>query len=275
MTSQTSTTLLLVCGPYSFTLPGADTHRLGEVPTQRELKFIDAAAREVLAQDPTPTLEEIAAQPDVAEQASPQPAPQAPFVSGRVRVIVAGNDAALSAVATRIMRADVPWVELAYVPLAPSTVATLWGLPDKPSDCVVFAVKQPALPTVMIRDDAGQVVLGQADILNAEPGQFTGEVVVDNTVVLSHQARTGLFGRPRHSGPHGVRVVPTTDAPGLAGTALHNATLDPDPTQVAVGRAAQAGGPALKVIVDGVARPRTVDKVTIYRHLRDLQAVRN
>jgi len=36
----------------------------------------------------------------------------------------------------------------------------------------------------------------------------------------------------------------------------------------------QAGGVKLKVSVDGVDRPRPVDKVTFYRHLRDLQVVR-
>ncbi|MGV3283693.1 hypothetical protein ACEE51_11335, partial [Corynebacterium sp. 11254D000AR] len=38
--------------------------------------------------------------------------------------------------------------------------------------------------------------------------------------------------------------------------------------------AVQAGGPELRVTVDGVSRPRPVDRVTFYRHLRDLQVVR-
>ncbi|PRQ11888.1 hypothetical protein C1Y63_03920 [Corynebacterium sp. 13CS0277] len=244
------------------------------MPSQRDLKFLDDLARSVLPEDPTPTLEEIAAQPDVPEQAAPQPAPQAPYLTGALRVIVVGTDAALSAVATRMMRADTPWVELAYVPMAPSTVAATWGIPEVPSEAVVLAVTGAARPTPMLRDDAGVVVVGQAEILQDGPGQLTGEIVVDNEVLTSHQATTGLWGRPKRTGPRGARIVATTTAPGLVGTRLVDEDLRADAATIVAGRAAQAGGPALRVTVDGVPRPRAVEKVTIYRHLRDLQAVR-
>ena len=40
------------------------------------------------------------------------------------------------------------------------------------------------------------------------------------------------------------------------------------------GRAVQAGGSDITVKLDGVEKPRTVNRVTFYRHLRDIQAVR-
>lgn len=47
-----------------------------------------------------------------------------------------------------------------------------------------------------------------------------------------------------------------------------------DETSICTGRAVQAGGPDLRVIVDGVSAKRAVKRVTFYRHLRDLQVVR-
>ena len=47
-----------------------------------------------------------------------------------------------------------------------------------------------------------------------------------------------------------------------------------DPESVSTGRAVQAGGPQLRVIVDSVPHKRPVTRVTFYRHLRDLQIVR-
>ena len=47
-----------------------------------------------------------------------------------------------------------------------------------------------------------------------------------------------------------------------------------DPASVLTGRAVQAGGPQLRVSVDGESAKRPVTRVTFYRHLRDLQMVR-
>ena len=40
------------------------------------------------------------------------------------------------------------------------------------------------------------------------------------------------------------------------------------------GRAVQAGGAEMRIVVDGVSAKRPVDRVTFYRHLRDLQIAR-
>ena len=78
------------------------------------------------------------------------------------------------------------------------------------------------------------------------------------------------------------------DAPGIAAVVMDtplpgevpSRSLFPRPTgsvipeSFSTGRAMQAGGPSLQIRVDGISRKRKVERVTFYRHLRDLQIVR-
>ena len=96
-------------------IPGAQRFDLPQHPSQRELKFLADIAREVLPKDPTPSLDEIQASPNVSHLGEPAFAPQRP--SEPVRVVVSGDDRALGLVLTRLMRADVMWVEVGYVPV--------------------------------------------------------------------------------------------------------------------------------------------------------------
>ena len=61
-------------------LPGT-VLSLPAIPGRRDLSPLDAIAAEMLPEDPTPSLDEIAQQPDVAHLATPAPAPQAPDIS--------------------------------------------------------------------------------------------------------------------------------------------------------------------------------------------------
>lgn len=187
------------------------------VPTRSELRFLDELPGRYV-QGSVPSLEEIARQPDVAHQGQPQPAPHR--TSERVRVIVAGTDAALAAVATKLMRIDALWMELAYVPADPaSAVATLWGLGAGADDGagdgagnasstadpqgfpqLRFALARPALPTALIRDDQGVVTLGAAEITDAQGAELVGEVIVDSEVLYS----SGPGGRRAGTTPPGT-----------------------------------------------------------------------
>ena len=259
-----------------------EVYDLPAVPTRRDLKMLDDAAFDVLPHDPTPSLDDIAKQPDVAHLGSPQPAPQQP--ERRLRVVVIGSDAALSAVITRLMRADNLWAEVGYVPLGDSTAAKNWGLPTDPSQALALALTGTVRPVPTIRDDAAIAVAGSASITEWEPGEITGEIIVDDRVIIRHEAspkspRRGVFG---------ARLVPMMDAPGIAavtmdtplpGTEIRKGLLKRPtgtvlPESLSTGRALQAGGPSLRVTVDGVPRKRAVERVTVYRHLRDLQIVR-
>ncbi|WPF65929.1 MULTISPECIES: hypothetical protein [unclassified Corynebacterium] len=212
-------TILLHCGTTPLPL-GPDSHQLSEVPTRQELKLIDAAATRALPHDPTPSLDEIAAQPDVAHLGQPQPAPQAGVLAEPLRVVVIGSDAALSAVLTRAMRADYLWVEFGYVPTGDSPAATNWGLPldDAPAEALVLAAEAPVRPAPLIRTDSGLAVAGSATITHWENTEYTGEIIVDDHRLLLHgEEKRPLFGH------YGARLVPMTTAPGIAAVELRTA----------------------------------------------------
>ena len=260
--------------------------RVSELPSRSELKELDALAKDFLPEDPTPTLDEIAAQPDVDHLGRPAAAPQARFLREPLRVVVVGSDAALSAVLTRMMRADYLWAEVGFVPTdETSTAAMNWGLPTSAEDALSFALSAPVKPVPLIRNDAGLAVAGSATIAEWTDEEITGEIIVDDDVLLRADREKHVFG---------ARLVPMTDAPGIvAARAVSSFATDAsprrrlfgrlrkhvqpgqlDPASVVRGRAVQAGGPSLSISVDGVRAPRPVKRVTFYRHLRDLQIVR-
>ena len=286
--------LFLRCGAPGVAMP-ADAHDLSPIPTRKELALIDAFLNPLLPTDPTPSLDDIAAQPDVRHLGAPEPAPQAPHLAEPARIVVAGSDAALSAVLTRLMRSDRLWAEVAFIPVpsaaasAPSTTAPTaspasatsaaaqnWGLPTSPAEALDFARTAPVRPAPLIRNDSGLAVAGSATISDAANRSFTGEIIIDDHTLAATSSKT-----------FGARLVPMTDAPGiLAARAtspvesqgrLRSLLRKPgqlDPESVRTGRAVQAGGPQLRVIVDSVPHKRPVTRVTFYRHLRDLQIVR-
>lgn len=283
-------------------LPGAEHHQLPAVPTRKDLRFLDAAARECLPVDPTPSLAEIQAQPDVAHLGTPQRAPQEP--DERLRVVVSGSDAALGAVLTRMMRADYLWAEVAYIPTNPaSPAAVCWGVGEL--DAAAFALEAPVTPAACVRSDSGDVVAGSAVIYRGDgAGEFVGEIVVDSRTLLYNERATARF-----HGLFGARLVPTMDAPGIAcvplttpispsGTASSRSPEQlewlsgvpalrwltrgksappavPDPSRALTGRAVQAGGESIALLIDATLKPRPATRATFYRHLRDIQAVRN
>lgn len=286
--------LFLRCGAPDIPMP-AEAHDLSAIPTRKELALIDAFLSPLLPTDPTPSLDDIAAQPDVRHLGAPAPAPQAPHLTEPARIVVAGSDAALSAVLTRLMRSDRLWAEVAFIPVpssaassssttAPATstsstassAAQNWGLPTAPAEALDFARTAPARPAPLIRNDSGLAVAGSATISDSANGAFTGEIIIDDHTLAASSPKT-----------FGARLVPMTDAPGiLAARAtspvesqgrLRSLLRKPgqlDPESVRTGRAVQAGGPQLRVIVDSVPHKRPVTRVTFYRHLRDLQIVR-
>ena len=151
-------------------IPQAEEHSLDDDLRPRDLTFLTSAAREVLPEDPTPSLDEIQRMPDVAHMGAPSFAPQEP--SERLRVIVSGTDRALGMVLTRLMRDDVLWVEVGYVPVdKQSPAALIWG-----ASSVDLAVEGDVAPMPCVRTDFGEVVAGSAELACAGGG----EVIVDS-----------------------------------------------------------------------------------------------
>ncbi|MDK8895245.1 hypothetical protein QQA02_06000 [Corynebacterium sp. MSK006] len=306
--------LILRCGPAAQGLnapAGAEVIDLPQVPARGDLRVLDAAARAVLPEDPTPSLDEIAARPDVRHLGAPGPAPQAPFIDDALRVVVVGSDAALSAVLTRAMRADFLWVEFGYVPVEPSPAATNWALPVG-AGAFPLAVHGAVNPAPLNRSDRGLAVAGSALLEDFAHGEYTGEIIVDDATILfrkgedpvsrprasSSRARTSSsrprVAKPPRRGLFGARLVPMTDAPGIAAAVLTTpyspvdagrgplarlrGALRPhgevDEASLRTGRAVQSGGRDILVTVDGVPAKRPVKRATFYRHMRDLQIVR-
>lgn len=289
--------LYLSCSPQRHSIPSVQEQLQGTnedfriidlpaVPGRRDLKFLDPLPSRFVT-GTTPSLADIAAQPDVKHLDTPQPDPHP--TSGRVRLIVHGSDAALAAVVSKLMRMDALWIEVAFIPSDPSAspVARNWGLgADATADQFLhFALHSPAMPTTLMRDDHGQVVLGAAEITGPDgsDGQMVGEAIVDSDTLYSHDPDSG---RGSHF-TRGVRMMPTMGAPGLVAVPLppqkekkrgwwarwrREEEVQPP---VLKGRALQAGGVNLQVTRDGAAHPRPLKSVTFYRHLRDGQFVRN
>lgn len=300
--------LILACGAdahYFCAAHAHDAHLLPAHPARTDLRFLESEARRILPEDPTPSLKEIAARPDVPHLGAPGPAPQQPEEA--LRVITVGSDAALSCVLTRLMRADHLWAEIGFVPIGRSAVATTWGLPEDPVEALTLAREEEVHPVPLIRSDKGIAVAGSATLSEAADKEYTGEIIVDDATLLYHEAADST---PPLFGHYGARIVPLLDAPGIAAAPLitplhgrdgrkdiapdvlyrrwHNpagrwltrgakqpdALVEPDPRAVLRGRAVQTGGVNIRVTIDGVPAPRPVERATFYRHLRDLQAVR-
>lgn len=274
---------VLVCGPYPGTVPsGLAVDYLPELPSRRDLALLNATTSEHLPQDPTPSLEDIARQPDVAHLGEPQRAPQFEYLSEPLRIVVVGSDAAFSAVLTRLMRIDALWADVAVIPQPSSPTATHWNIGDDPWELALHGSVRP-LP--LIRDDAGVAVAGSASVTSWDGTELYGEIIVDSDTLCAGLTQ----GSRRRHGVYGAKLVPMLTAPGIAAVP-YTTSLEPrtgrlglrdrsprgvvDPKQLATGRALQAGGRNLKVTIDGISRTRPVERVTFYRHLRDLQAVR-
>ena len=261
---------------------GVEIFSLPAVPARGNLKFLSDHTTELLPDDPTPSLEEIQAQPRVEHQAAPQLAPQQPVMP--LRIIVLGSDAALSAVLTRLMRADALWPQIGFVPITDaarddeSTAARNWSLPTDPAAALKLALTGEVKPVPLIRNDAGQAVAGSATITQWDGGAMTGEIIVDDATLVQQDARGLADGSSAGSGSataFGARLVPMLSAPGIA-AAAHTAQQKPrglfarwrknkgttqdadanvgklDPSTLVTGRAVQAGGPEMAVHVDGV-----------------------
>lgn len=298
---------------------GVEIYDLPAVLGRGDLKFLTAEATKLLPEDPTPSLDEIQAQPRVEHQAAPQLAPQRPTMS--LRIIVIGSDAALSAVLTRLMRADQLWPQIGFVPMlddafpaGDSSAAQNWSIPTEPAAALKLALTGEVKPVPLIRNDAGQVVAGSASISQWDASPMTGEIIVDDATLVQQDARAATKASDgsgekslRQPLDYGARLVPMLDAPGIAAVraispvetppteAQNTETQQPrrgwfarwrknkastppvgklDPASLVTGRAVQAGGPELAVLVDGVRSARPQKRVTFYRHLRDLQIIR-
>lgn len=176
------------------------------------------------------------------------------------RLIVIGTDADLAAVALRLLRKDrLAGTELAFLPTEKrSAVARLWDLPTKADRAWTLAHDGTARSVPLIRDDAGGVLLAHGVI-----APIRAVAYCDDQLALREPARA-LAVRP--SEPEGDGLVVRITARGSLrrrrtyhGRALQ-LSFDPN-------------APATPIL-DGIARSRSTERWTWYRHTEDLRLVR-
>src|SRR5699024_12119710 len=81
-----------------------------------------------------------------------------------LRIVVVGEAAALSAVLTRMMRADYMWAEVAYVPSSARTAAQNWHIPTDSDAARALALEGEERPVPLLRTDTGLAVAGSVRV---------------------------------------------------------------------------------------------------------------
>lgn len=170
------------------------------------------------------------------------------------RLVVLGADADLASVLTRLMRAELLDVEVAYVPRRRTPATRAYRLPAG-RRAARRAVRGSAQRLPLIRDETGSVIVGSAVWRSADGERLLhGEAVVDDAVLFDGDVAE-------------VTVEPTAALPGLRARVSGT-------RRWLTGRAAQLGGPGISVVRDGVAAPRPVRRSTLYRNTEGWLAVR-
>jgi hypothetical protein len=212
------------------------------------------------------------------------------------RLVVAGTDADLAAVLQRLLRADRLGVEVAYLPAdRRSAAARVWDLPHG-ATAVELARRGIAQAVPLVRDDAGGVLVGRAELRAVH-----GEAYCDGDLVLRGGARRVVVTpwadappigvpAPDPAGPRPASPPPDpgvrTPAPAAVAVRAGRFGALPDgrhrpvpPTAragrgAAVGRAVQLGCLPTTLVHDGVEHPRPVTRWAWYRHVADWHLVR-
>lgn len=171
------------------------------------------------------------------------------------RVVVIGGDAALAAVLTHLLRHERLDVELAYVPESRTPACKIYRL-DHGSKAAKHALDGTARATPLIRDDLGVALVGVALLTGPDGGKLTGETFVDD-----HQLFSGV-------GP-GVEIRPLAKAPGIEAAKIGGLRR-----KWAIGRAAQTGAVAARLMRDGILERKQLKRSTFYRDANDWLLVR-
>ena len=178
------------------------------------------------------------------------------------RLVVVGADADLAAVLTRLLRADLLDVEVAYAPIRRTRATRIYRVPAG-RRAARRARRGSASRVTLIRDETGSVIVGRAGWLPADDRRLIhGEAVVDDTTLFDGDVAA-------------VHIEPTPSAPGLRASMQIGAHAGWRPWRKwVVGRAVQLGSTGVAVVRDGVPAPRTARRSTFYRHVEGWLLVR-
>lgn len=164
------------------------------------------------------------------------------------RLIVLGDDAALAAVLTHLMRTERLHVEIGYVPVEKTYGSRVYQT-GTGNAAAKRAIEGRAVEVPLIRDDTGKVLIGRAKITGPADGKLEGEAYVDDFQLFSGKVTAML-------------VSPTLHQPGVRATVRKGIRK----RRWAEGRAAQLGTPGAVVTRDDIRSDRTVPRSSFYRH---------
>lgn len=175
------------------------------------------------------------------------------------RLVIAGSDAALAAVMTRLMRTERLGTEVAFVRATASPVTNAYDLPHGEA-AAELAATGTARQAVLIRDESGQAIVGQALWTGPEQGALEGQVYADSEHVFTGKVPF-------------VELLPSLEGPGVRvasgkkhGLRRRREWFD--------GRAVQLGTAGAIVVRDGVPAKRPVKRSSVYRHTEPMHLVR-
>lgn len=210
----------------------------------------DPALPAALRSLPVTTAPAVPAKPDFDDLLPPLDHAQAP------RLVVVGDDGALAATVTRLMRSERLHVDVAFVSAERSPVTRLYGLAvgDRAAQ---RAVDGTATPLPLIRDDSGTALVGEATVTGPDGGPLVGEAYADSERVFSGEIAE-------------LRVTPTPALPGVRATAGRRLLR----TRWLPARAVQLGAVGAVVTRDGVTTPRALKRCSFYRDDRGWLLVR-
>ncbi|WP_018330555.1 hypothetical protein [Actinomycetospora chiangmaiensis] len=206
----------------------------------------------------------------VACGAVPTRAEVDPLLDDATRLVVAGSDAALAAVAVRLLRRERLDLAVGFVPGASSSeAAAVWGLPTEPGAALDLAYGGTAAPAPLIRDDRGGVIAGVHRV-----GPFTGVSFCDEHELVRGEA-AGLAARPDPAADTRTGLGP--GGGGVAVTLLERRRFRRAREHTTFGRAATVGirpGSVAAASRDGVEDPKPLERRSWYRHTEDWHLVR-
>ncbi|MGN2635452.1 hypothetical protein ACWEKT_28980 [Nocardia takedensis] len=172
------------------------------------------------------------------------------------RLIVLGDDAALAAVLTHLMKTERLHVEIGYVPVD-KTYGSRAYQTGTGNAAARRAIGGRATETPLIRDDTGTVLVGRATITGVDHAKLEGEAYVDDALLFSGKVNS-------------MHISPTPHLPGVRAAVTKGLRK----RRWIEGRAAQLGSPGAVVTRDGVRTERPVPRSSFYRHHESWYLVR-
>ncbi|WP_018177903.1 hypothetical protein [Jongsikchunia kroppenstedtii] len=172
-------------------------------------------------------------------------------------VVVASDsnpDAFLALVLGRLMATERLDVPVAFVSPIRTAGTRILGIPHgKRAGAIAADAAAPARSLPLVRDDTGQVLIGEGDHVFVGPGVTTAD---DATIY------DGM------TGDAVITVEPTTSEPGLR---TRRARWFGGGWTAA--RAVQSGGESITVVRNGIRDGRSVARATFYRHHIDWKLI--